>query len=110
MNNIRGIYKGPGELPLAYLLPNELSALQSAVGGYIEAITLMDGVVMLVNEEGKLRNMEPNFRYKDDVIVGPVLFLGTDGEDFSSIEADKARHIIFEKHADGWEMVVDDRT
>lgn len=42
---------------------NELKALQEAVGGYIETLTLAEGVVLICNEEGKLLNMEPNTHF-----------------------------------------------
>ncbi len=59
-----------------------LKELQTAVCGYIEAIPLRDGRVLVVNEEGKLRGMPTNApasliveRLSDirDVIVGPAL-------------------------------------
>lgn len=41
-------------------IENTLEALQAAVDGYIEAVTLAPGrAVMIVNEEGRLRGMAP---------------------------------------------------
>ena len=37
-----------------------LEELQHAVGGYIEAVYLPDGKVMIVNEEGKLDGLPQN--------------------------------------------------
>lgn len=37
-----------------------LEELQTAVGGYIETIELLDGRVMVINEEGKLENLPKN--------------------------------------------------
>jgi hypothetical protein len=42
-------------------IPNTLRALQEAVGGYIETVTLDNGVVLICNEEGRLRDMPYNF-------------------------------------------------
>ena len=42
-------------------IPNTLKALQETVGGYIETVTLENGVVLICNEEGKLRDMPYNF-------------------------------------------------
>ena len=90
---IRVYYKRPGKNLIEVKIPNELDWLQGAVEGYVEAVTLrisengMPDLVMLCNEEGKLKNMESNF-WMDingvpDEIVGPVLFVGVDGEDFT---------------------------
>ena len=37
-----------------------LEELQSIVGGYIEVIRLPDERILIVNEEGRLRNLPPN--------------------------------------------------
>lgn len=37
-----------------------LEALQKAVGGYIEAVTVLEGVVVLCNEEGRLMGLPEN--------------------------------------------------
>lgn len=68
---------------------NELEALQEAVDGYIETVTLIpDKVDMIVNEEGLIKGMELNSvasaiagRY----IVGNALIVGVDGEDFCNV-------------------------
>ena len=76
--------------PLEYIgheetIPNTLEALQKLVGGYIEAITLYapKGVVLIVDEEGRLKRRTPNFRARGEMLVGPVVAVGTDGEDFT---------------------------
>ena len=51
---MRAIYKAPGKEPQRVEIGNELSVLQQIVGGYIEPVTIDEGVVMLVDEEGKL--------------------------------------------------------
>lgn len=39
---------------------SSLESLQAAVGGYIECIYVGDGKVLIVNEEGKLKDLEAN--------------------------------------------------
>ena len=86
---IRVYYKRPGKNLIEVKIPNELEWIQGAVEGYFEAVTLKPGengmpdLVMLCNEEGKLRGLEPNFRWLYETIVGPVLFVGVDGEEFT---------------------------
>lgn len=41
-------------------LPKGLKPMQDAVGGYIEQVTLEDGVGLICNEEGQLLGLEYN--------------------------------------------------
>lgn len=70
-------------------IENTLEALQHAVDGYIETVTLIPGkAVMIVNEEGLLRGMAPNpiaSTVANTQIVGPAVVVGVDGEDFTDI-------------------------
>jgi len=92
-NEIYALYKRPGKSLMEVRIPNELEWMQGAVEGYIEAVPLRPDLVMLVNEEGKLKGMTPNFRinlggYWDE-IAGPALFVGVDGEDFDDCPLNK---------------------
>ena len=73
-------------------IDNTLEALQAAVDGYIEAVTLIPGkAVMIVNEEGLLRGMAQNpiaSAVANTQIVGPAVVVGVDGEDFTDIPED----------------------
>ena len=46
-------------------IPNTLEALQKEVGGYIETLTLAPGVVMIVDEEGRLKDKPCNGKASD---------------------------------------------
>lgn len=80
---IRVIVKKPGMAPEWKIIPNELEALQREVDGYIEVIRFAEDAAMIVNEEGKLRGLEPNFRWGIDMIVGTAILVGVDGEEFT---------------------------
>ena len=85
---MRVLLKEPGKDPRTMIIPNDLGTLQQLVDGYIETHTLTDGLVMIVNEEGKLKGLEPNF-YVDrlkDTILGTAIFCGEDGEEFTDID------------------------
>lgn len=62
---------------------NELKALQETVGGYIETLTLAEGVVLICNEEGKLLKLEPNTHFY--TINGDFLLVGVNGEEFGDL-------------------------
>jgi len=74
------------ETPKVEIIENTLANLQKFVGGYIEVSYAVEGTTMIINEEGKMQNLKPNFLIRSfDVIVGDVLFIGSRDEDFASI-------------------------
>lgn len=83
---IKVLVKKPGRPVQLGAIPNTLRAFQGAVGGYIEAVPLRPDLVMIVNDEGKLNGMQYNFRINlngyEDMIFGPCLIVGVDGEEF----------------------------
>ena len=78
-------------------IENTLEALQEAVYGYIEAVTLIpDKVTMLVNEEGRLRGMAANpaaSALTGLPIVGPAIIVGVDGDEFCDAPEEYAARI-----------------
>lgn len=89
------LYKQPGEDPRSMVIPNELGVMQQLVGGHIETLRISDNGILVMNEYGKLLGLEPNFYLGaiGDTIVGPVLVVGEDGEDFASLPDDEAAEI-----------------
>lgn len=75
-------------------IENTLEALQKAVDGHIETIGIVPGeAVMIVNEEGWLRDMTPNpiaSAFAGIDIVGPALIVGVDEDDFTDVPDDAA--------------------
>ena len=82
---MRVLVKQPGKKAITTWLENKLEALQRFVGGYVECILLDDSILMICNEEGKLLNMPVNFILENDVIVGPVIFCGINGDKFDDL-------------------------
>lgn len=83
MRDLKVIVKQPGKLPETIVITDELAAFQRIVGGYIQAVAFNDDHLMIVHEEGKLIGLTPNFMFRNDVIVGPAIFVGVDQEDFA---------------------------
>jgi len=73
-------------------IPNTLEALQATVDGYIETLQLVpDQAVMIVNEEGLLKDLEVNTfasAIAGTMIVGTALIVGVDGDEFTDIPED----------------------
>lgn len=81
----------PGCKPRFTEVENKLDCLQKLVDGPIETVTLADtGLVVIVNEEGRLRCMEPTgclriWPIKDDILYGPLLIVRAAMDTFTSV-------------------------
>jgi len=85
LNSQAFLYKANGEIvPVCPLNKKSftLRELQSFVSGYIQVITLEDGRLMVLDEEGKIKgkarnitatNVAKSVLFKDDYIVGDAL-------------------------------------
>lgn len=82
---MKAIMKKPGEGFDLVEIPNTLKALQSAVDGYIEVITLADDLAVVCNEEGRLRGLPHNLTINEISLCGTILIVGVDGEDFTDV-------------------------
>lgn len=88
MNKIKVIIKRPGEIPETQTIPNELEALQTIVGGYIETVTLATDLVIICNEEGKLLDLPYNCDICGASFVGTIIFAGINGDEFADVPMD----------------------
>ena len=84
---IRAIIIEPDKDPRIERIHNELHALQRLVDGYIEVCPIVEDMVMIINEEGKLRGLPKNFWMEviGDYIVGTAVFVGVDGDEFDDV-------------------------
>jgi hypothetical protein len=87
---IRALVKEPGKHFEMKMIENDYEVLKEIVGGYIEAIHLPYGIMILCDEDGKLVGNRPF-----NVLIGPMVFVGTivlvsiaDGE-FASLDDDQ---------------------
>lgn len=105
------LLKHPG-MPYEFAeIDNTLEAMQKTVGGYIETVTLRNGMVLICDEEGRLKNKAPNVivratRTAED-ICGTCFICKTAGEEFAGLgdeqDAEKLAHSVFictMKHGD----------
>ena len=88
------IVKEPGESPKMVTIDGSLESLQRLVGGYIEHVEFTKQTGILVNEEGKLRKLEPNIILPEDMLVGTVVFVGESGEEFVDVPEREAEVIL----------------
>lgn len=66
-------------------IANTLEELQRIVGGHIEVFRLSPQVIIICNEEGKIKEMDPNLRIGFEELVGPIIMAGVKGENFASV-------------------------
>ncbi|MBR0178885.1 MAG: DUF3846 domain-containing protein [Firmicutes bacterium] len=88
MRKIRVIIKQPGRKPYVTNISDRLGNLQEHVGGYIETVTLFKDLVIICNEEGRLRDLPYNCRILGIDFVGTIIFAGIKGEEFDDIPVD----------------------
>lgn len=79
------IIKRPGERAEEATIPNTLKALQDAVGGYIETVTLASDAVIICNEEGRIRKLPYNCTFCGLQFYGTIIFCGVDGDEFADV-------------------------
>ena len=83
------VVKKVGQKPEVKEINGELHEMQEIVGGYIECINIVDNILCVCNEEGKLMGLLPNFVFNGDIIVGDVFFCVGGEEDFESLSNDQ---------------------
>ena len=76
----------PNEPPVVREIKNSLKPMQKIVGGYIETVYIGDDVVLVCNEEGKLRNLPPNRIIQNDWICGTFFMASVKGAKFKSLD------------------------
>ena len=88
------IIKQPGEPAKRIDIDNTLEALQKAVGGYIETVTLFEDVALICNEEGRLIDLPYNMEFLGIHFVGPVLVVGRAEDEFRSLTEEESQRVM----------------
>lgn len=84
MKKLKCIIKMPGEeYGTMTTIPDDLTTLQAAVTGYIETVTISNKLIILCDEEGRLKGYPHNCTIAGIDFCGPIVAVGSDGEDFA---------------------------
>lgn len=87
---IKVVAQNPGEISRIVTVPNTLEALQELVGGYIEVHYIGNGLLLVMDEEGRLKGLPENVRcVQYGTIVGPVFITADQDEDFRSLTTEE---------------------
>lgn len=93
------LVKEPGKPAEVREIENTLQAMQEIVEGFIEVVRLAEDLLLVVNEEGKINGMKPNFICCGILICGPAFFCGVtsgdDGKDFRGLDDDEIHAVEF---------------
>lgn len=89
MEKIRVFVKRP-DRPTGYMtwMSNSLENLQRFVGGYIETVTVFSDLVIICNEEGRLKDLPYCCTILGMDFVGPIIVCGRDGDEFADVPLD----------------------
>ena len=94
-NKILVVIKEPGQPPrVEPVFENTLENFQKTVGGYIETVTLASDLIIVCDEEGRLKDKPHNCRVLNVDFVGTILAVGSDGEDFASLKASNVPFVM----------------
>ncbi len=88
------VIKEPGKAPYSKEIEDDLEVYHQILGGYFEAVEFDKNQILLCDEEGKLKDLEPNLLVPGDVIVGTVIVVGTEGEEFRSLTPEEIPIVI----------------
>ena len=95
---MRALIKEPGKPWETADVENTLDALQKAVSGYIETLTFCtepDTLVLIMDEEGRLKGKEYNITVCGHDIVGTLLLCGKNGDEFTDVPDWAARGLAY---------------
>lgn len=91
---MKAIIKEPGQNPRITEIENNLAALQGAVEGYIETVTLAKDCCIICNEEGRLQGLPYNLTFGGISFVETVLFVGVAGDEFCNLSEKKTNFLM----------------
>ena len=97
MRKIKVIVKRPDEkIGHVTYISNTLKNLQKIVGGKIEVVhTGISGLILILDEEGKLKEYQKNFliggRMFPDMVVGTAVLCGVSDDDFADVPINMAQ-------------------
>ena len=82
---IHVITKRAGEIPRSVWISPTLANLQRTVGGHIETVTLPRGIVVICDEEGRIKGKPYNCTVHGCDMRGDLIFCGVAGDDFGDL-------------------------
>ena len=85
---IKIVFKAPNYPPQILEVKNCYPVFRDLIKGFLETVWLEKGLLMVCDEEGKIKKLRKNFLLPQihDIICGPVFFCSANAEgDFTSL-------------------------
>ena len=84
---MRVLVREPIKQPLQLKeIEGTLEEIQEIIGGNMEIVPMMQGLLCIYNGEGEIKGLERNFFHDyDGWILGTVIFVSDGGEEFRSL-------------------------
>ena len=81
------IRKHPGQMLEVIDVENDVDAICAELDGHMEAFTIAQDLVILCDEEGRIKGKAPNIALKGlgADFCGTILIVGVDGEEFCDV-------------------------
>ena len=87
---IKVVVQHPGDISRIMTVKNDLKSMQELIGGYLETLTLPNGLVLVMDEEGRLKGLRENVRcVQFGTIVGRIFITAAEGESFRSLTVEE---------------------
>lgn len=80
--------KDPGRIPRHVSISTSLENLQKTVGGHIEAVKIAEDMVLIIDEEGRIKGKDWCCNIIGVDLYGTVIMCGIDGDSFGDIPLD----------------------
>lgn len=89
------VVKRVGELPkVENVAVRDLGTIQSIVEGNIQTVPCPEKILMVVNEEGMIKNLPINFVVNEMPLYGNVYFCSCDDEDFIGLNDEQIKWVL----------------
>ncbi len=82
---IKAFVKHPDKAPCFEKISADLDAMQELVGGWLEEVKVSSDIVILCDEEGKLKGKVYNCSFGRYDLVGTIVFVGVKDNDWEDI-------------------------
>lgn len=79
---IKAFVKHPNQDPYLTTLSAELEAMRKLVGGYLQEVAISADIVILCDEEGKLKGKPYNCTFWTHTLVGTLVFVGVKDDEW----------------------------
>ena len=93
-NKMKVVYKAVGQEPTIIDIAKNGDIMREFIDGYLEVVPFAHDVLVICDEEGKLKEKPLNFKLFGDDIVGDVLFVSHENGDFKELSQEQIDFIF----------------